>query len=71
MKRSCSCEIPSTEWRLARCREGECSVHTIKDINEKQNLIRACFKRRKPKASKDEINKHIFWATFSVKCIKE
>lgn len=71
MKRSCNSEISSTQWYLARCQEGECSVHTIKDLNTKKKVMQACFKQRKPKASKEEIDQHISWATLSNICLKE
>lgn len=69
MKSSCNCEIFSSEWYLAKCQEGECSVHTIKDLNKKQKVMQACFKLRNPKASKEEIEQHICWAILGGKCI--
>ena len=71
MRRSCNCEIGSIQWYLARCREGECSVHTIKDLNKKEKVIRACYELRKPKAGKEEIKEYITWATIKGKCIEE
>jgi hypothetical protein len=70
MKNSCNCEIFSTQWYLARCQEGECYVQTIKELDKKQEVIKACFKLRKPKASKEEIDRHINWAILSKKCIE-